>query len=94
MAPTLSDGDRLLVRFGAKPRAGALVLARFPHRPDVIVVKRALRASGAGWLVVGDNPAASDDSRVLGPAEVIGRAWLCWSSRGRPLRYPRARSAA
>ena len=91
MAPTLGDGDRLLVRFGAKPRAGRLVLARFPHRPDVIVVKRAVRASGSGWLVLGDNPAESDDSRAHGPADVIGRAWR-WRRRSRG--QPRARSSA
>ena len=86
MVPALCDGDRLLVRFGAKPRPGRLVLARFPHRPDVVVVKRAVRAAGEGWFVLGDNADASDDSRVHGPAEVIGRAWR-WP------RQPRARRA-
>ena len=80
MAPTLADGDRLLVRFGAKPRVGRLVLARFPQHPDVVVVKRAVRATDDGWLVLGDNPAESEDSRRHGPAEVIGRAWR-WTPR-------------
>ncbi|HVU71337.1 MAG TPA: S26 family signal peptidase [Mycobacteriales bacterium] len=84
MVPTLADGERLLVRIGAKPRVGRLVLARFPHRPDVVVVKRAVRATPDGWLVLGDNADASEDSRAHGPAEVIGRAW----------RYPRARRLA
>ena len=39
MQPTLYDGDRLLVRHGAVPREGALVVVRLPD--GVVAVKRA-----------------------------------------------------
>lgn len=74
MSPTLSDGDVLLVRFGAVVRAGAVVLVRWADRPDQLSLKRAVRQDGGGWWVRGDNPFGSTDSRTLGPAEVLGVA--------------------
>ena len=76
MLPTLRPGDALLVRLGAAPRPGDVVVARFPARPDLLVVKRAVRAEGDGWWVESDNPAATDDSRRYGPAQVLGRVVL------------------
>ena len=38
MTPTLRDGDRLLVRYGATPRAGRLAVVRFAD--GVVAVKR------------------------------------------------------
>ena len=43
MAPTLRSGDALLVRRGGRIRAGDVVVARFRSRPDLLVVKRAVR---------------------------------------------------
>jgi nickel-type superoxide dismutase maturation protease len=74
MSPTLSDGDVVLVALGARPRAGDVVLVRWAARPGQLSVKRALRADGGGWQVVGDNPFGSTDSRQLGPAQVLGVA--------------------
>ena len=70
MLPTLRDGDRLLVRYGAQVRSGSLVVARFPD--GTVAVKRAqeLRrtASGAvGWWLVSDNLDEGVDSRHRGP---------------------------
>jgi nickel-type superoxide dismutase maturation protease len=79
MVPTLRSGDVVLVRRGARVRAGDVVLARFPGGPDRLVVKRAVRPYGSGWWVAGDNPAGSDDSRQYGAAEVVGRVvWRYW----------------
>ncbi len=80
MVPTLLPGDFLLVRRGARIRAGDLVVVRRPDRPDLLVVKRAVRRVGPDrWWVEGDNPAQSDDSRLFGPAEVIARVlWRYW----------------
>ena len=78
MLPTLRPGDALLVRPGAAPRAGDVVVARFPARPELLVVKRAVRPEGGGWWVESDNPAVSDDSRRYGPAQVVGRVVLRW----------------
>ena len=84
MAPTLSDGDVVLVRFGAPAHAGRVVLVRWPQRPAQLSVKRAVRPEAGGWLVLGDNGAGSTDSRTLGPAVVVGVV-LCrlWPRPGR-----------
>jgi len=87
MRPGLRPGDRLLVVHGARVRAGALVLARFPD--GTLAVKRAVErrttrnGSGAWWLL-SDNPAAGVDSRHRGPvrdadvfAVVRARLWPC-----------------
>ena len=76
MLPTLSPGDCLLVRQPRRVRAGDVVVGRFATRPDLLVVKRAVRPHGALWWLEGDNPAVVDDSRRYGPAEVLGRVVL------------------
>lgn len=79
MAPTLGAGDTVLVRWGARPRAGSVVVARWPGHGDVLVVKRALRYEGELWWLEGDNAGASEDSRVRGgvPASALrGRVLL------------------
>jgi nickel-type superoxide dismutase maturation protease len=84
MAPTLRDGDALLVRRGGRVRTGDIVVARFRSRPDLLVVKRAVRAQEGGWWVRGDNEFVADDSRAYGVADVIGRVILrYWPSPGR-----------
>ena len=68
MQPTLYDGDRLVVRHGALPRPGDLVVVRLPG--GVLAVKRAtLRqpvGDGYGWWVERDNPAEGVDSWRIG----------------------------
>jgi nickel-type superoxide dismutase maturation protease len=90
MSPTVRHGDRLLVR-RVRPgevRSGDVVLARFPARPDLLVVKRVVRAVPGGHWVVGDNPLVGDDSRAFGTAVVVGRvAVRLWP---RPHRLPAA----
>jgi hypothetical protein len=54
-------------------RAGDVVLARFPARPDLLVVKRVRRAVPGGHWVEGDNPLVADDSRAFGVAVVVGK---------------------
>ena len=76
MLPTLRPGDCLLLRRPARVRAGQVVVARFVARPELLVVKWAVRPVGALWWVEGDNPAITDDSRRYGPAEVLGRVVL------------------
>jgi nickel-type superoxide dismutase maturation protease len=75
MTPTVRSGDRLLVRrvrAADRVRAGDVVLARFPSRPDLLVVKRVRRAVPGGHWVEGDNPLVTDDSRAFGTAIVVG----------------------
>jgi phage repressor protein C with HTH and peptisase S24 domain len=85
MAPTLRDGDALLVRRGGRPvRPGDVVVATFRTRPGLLVVKRAVRAREGGWEVRGDNPLVTDDSRAYGVADVAGRVvFRYWPRPGR-----------
>jgi phage repressor protein C with HTH and peptisase S24 domain len=87
MSPTLRSGDLLLVR-RVRPsdpvRPGDVVLARFPSRPELLVVKRVRRAVPGGHWVEGDNPLVADDSRAFGTAVVVGRVVLrLWPRPGR-----------
>ncbi|TFV89253.1 S26 family signal peptidase [Blastococcus sp. CT_GayMR16] len=89
MVPTVRSGDRLLVRrvrSTAAVRPGDVVLARFPSRPDLLVVKRVRRAVPGGHWVEGDNRLITDDSRAFGVAVVVGK--VVGRLRPRPGRLP------
>jgi phage repressor protein C with HTH and peptisase S24 domain len=87
MSPTVRSGDRLLVRRvrpGDAVRSGDVVLARFPARPELLVVKRVRRPVPGGHWVEGDNPFVADDSRAYGTAVVVGRVvGRLWPRPGR-----------
>jgi len=91
MRPELADGDRLLVRYGATVRPGAVVVARFAD--GTLAVKRAVdrrttRDGAPAWWLLGDNPAGID-SRHRGPVperEVLGVALVRMWPRPRTLR--------
>ena len=85
MNPSIRRGERLVVRYGAPVRRGALVLARFAD--GTLVVKRATdrrttRAGAPGWWLLSDNPDQGVDSRHRGAvpdddvvAVVVLRVW-------------------
>jgi hypothetical protein len=85
MAPTLRDGDRLLVAYGRAVRPGDLVVGELAD--GTVAVKRAVErrttASGVdGWWLLSDDPAVGVDSRHRGPvredrvrAVVLARLW-------------------
>jgi signal peptidase I len=73
MVPTLVDGDLLMAYPVRRVRPGDVVIARFRTRPDLIVVKRAIRPYRDGWWIEGDNSLLTDDSRRYGEAVVLGR---------------------
>ena len=86
MEPTLHEGDRLLVLYGARPRCGKLAVIRLPdeesgaRRP--LAVKRVLCPDpdgSDGWWVERDNPREGLDSWAVGaiPADGI-RARVLW----------------
>ncbi|MGY1622177.1 S26 family signal peptidase [Geodermatophilus sp. SYSU D00965] len=87
MSPTVRHGDRLLVRRVDADGAvapGDVVLARFPARPELLVVKRVRRGVPGGHWVEGDNPLVTDDSRAFGAAVVVGRVvGRLWPRPGR-----------
>lgn len=67
MSPALQPGDRLLVVPLADVAPGQIVAVRDPRSPDRVLVKRVRAVGPDGVHVVGDNPAASTDSRHFGP---------------------------
>ncbi len=80
MTPTLHDGDRLLVRYGARPRPGCLAIVRFAD--GVVAVKRLDHLARDGWWVVRDNAFEGRDSWSGGAiaedgvlAVVLARVW-------------------
>src|SRR3954452_212757 len=81
MTPTLNDGDRLLVRYAAAPRPGAIAIVRFAD--GVVAVKRLDHRSSDGWWVVRDNAFEGRDSWSGGAiaehddvlAMVVARLW-------------------
>jgi Peptidase S24-like len=96
MQPTLSDGDLLLVRWGARPRPGRVAVVRLPPGPDgprPLAVKRLTRRTRGGWWVERDNPAEGVDSWQVGAiddvdvvAVVLGRLWPRPGIVRRPIR--------
>ncbi|MGW4467885.1 S24 family peptidase [Micromonospora sp. NPDC004704] len=88
MVPTLRHGDAVLVRRrGRAIRPGDVVVAVFRTRPDLVVVKRVVRAEDGGWWLHGDNPLITDDSRAYGVADVLGRVVLRYWPRLRRFGY-------
>jgi phage repressor protein C with HTH and peptisase S24 domain len=85
MTPTLLPGDWLLVRHGARVRPGALVLASFRRRPDLLVIKRAVTEQDGGWLLASDNPRQGSDSRQYGVADVLATVVRVWRRGGPPV---------
>ena len=83
MEPALRPGDWLLIRRTRRIRAGQIVLARHPGRPDMLIVKRAGRQVDGGWWLESDNPdAGAVDSRRFGAVpgaliegRVLARYW-------------------
>jgi len=82
MSPTLHSGDWLVVHWDAVPRVGDVVVARRPDRPGLLVVKRVVKTTARGFWLEGDDPSASDDSRLFGEvhssevlARAVGRYW-------------------
>lgn len=76
MSPCILPGDRLIVLKAAIPRRGDVVALADPTEPSRILVKRLADAGPDGLVVLGDNEAASTDSRHFGPVargSVIGR---------------------
>lgn len=77
MRPLLEPGDEVLVDSGAVPRPGDIVVARHPFIRNLRVIKRVEAVGEDGrYLLKGDNPIASDDSRAFGPVSgerILGR---------------------
>lgn len=78
MQPSLEEGDRLLCGPPFRLRPGDVVVVEEPGPVGRLAVKRIAAVTGGKVVVLGDNAAASRDSRRYGPlprAAVRGRAW-------------------
>ena len=77
MAPTLADGDLILVDHAAadRPLADGIHVLR---RDGALLVKRLSREVAGGWIVASDNPAVPDEHGVPARAlAIVGRvAWF------------------
>jgi hypothetical protein len=82
MEPTLYEGDRLLVRYGVRPRVGGLAVVRLPDGPEgprPVAVKRVVGPAPGEpgyWWVERDNPREGVDSWLVGgipEADVLAR---------------------
>jgi hypothetical protein len=80
MLPTLRAGDRLLVRYGARPAPGRIAVLRLPD--GTVAVKRLADRDGRGWAFERDNPVEGVDSWAVGPVPddgvlglVLARLW-------------------
>jgi hypothetical protein len=99
MLPTLRPRDRVLVRYGGRPRVGRLAVVRLPQwsgETPVLAVKRLAHRDGDGWWVARDNALEGVDSWAVGAIPDIDvvatvtagvwppRTWLA-ARRSRPL---------
>lgn len=77
MAPTLNDGDVVLVKHSRRVKIGDVVLAQHPYKQSVKVLKRISEVDDKGrYILTGDNPEESTDSRTFGSisaADVLGK---------------------
>jgi len=85
MVPALIPGERVLFDRLAyevrEPRRGDVVLARHPSRSGVLMIKRVAEREREGYVLLGDNPDASTDSRRLGlfrREDILARGWLIY----------------
>ena len=76
MQPTLRDGDRLLVAYGATPAAGRVAVVRLPG--GIVAVKRLDVLTEDGWWVSRDNPQEGVDSWSTGsPVDEVLAVAMC-----------------
>jgi nickel-type superoxide dismutase maturation protease len=86
MAPLLRPGSLIVAQPidpQTKLQVGDVVVARRPDRPALDIIKRIESVTEAGsFLLAGDNPSASTDSRHFGAVtrdQIVARVrWRYW----------------
>jgi len=86
MMPALAPGERVLFDRLAyvleAPQVGDVVLAQHAAWPGVRMIKRIAEVTADGeYVLLGDNPDESTDSRTLGKfrrGDIVGRAWVVY----------------
>lgn len=78
MSPALKDGDLVLINPHAALEIGDIVLARHPFKQSVKIIKRIAEIlDGERYILLGDNPDESSDSRAFGAIaakDILGKA--------------------
>ena len=71
MLPTLESGDVVLLDKTGELKVGDLVLSDHPYRSSVRIIKRISEITPEGrFVLTGDNPAESSDSRTFGAVSI------------------------
>ena len=89
MQPSLRPGDRVLVNRWARVQPGDIAVVRDPEFSRRLLVKRVAERTPVGFVVRGDDPNMSRDSRIFGPVArrlVVGKVvwrYLPAERRGR-----------
>jgi nickel-type superoxide dismutase maturation protease len=96
MLPALRPGDWLLVRTGARVRAGDVAVARHPDRDGLLIVKRVGHRAEDGWWLESDNQGAAgrQDSWDFGAVPdrlVVGRVVARYWPPSRAAVFPAGR---
>lgn len=78
MRPELNDGDVVMIDVSAENfEVGDIVYAKHPFKSSVRMIKRIAAKTGESFILHGDNPAESTDSRTLGAfskTDILGKA--------------------
>jgi nickel-type superoxide dismutase maturation protease len=86
MQPALHPGDRVLVSTWSRLNVGDIAVLRDPEAGRTWLVKRIVERTPDGFVVRGDNPNMSRDSRVFGAVDgrlMIGKVVLRYLSSTR-----------
>ena len=81
MLPHLPPGQEVLIipprHDDRPPQIGDVVVIQHPRQPETRIIKRIAHIQpGGDYILLGDNPAASTDSRSFGPVppgKILGR---------------------
>jgi nickel-type superoxide dismutase maturation protease len=78
MLPHLKDGEVVLIKPKSRFQVGDIVLAQHPFKQSVKILKRIAEIDEKGnYVLTGDNPAESTDSRTFGAVSlkcILGKA--------------------
>lgn len=81
MYPVLAPGEGVLFRRYGEPAVGDIALARDPRDGRYLIKRIAEITEPDEYVLLGENPEFSTDSREFGPVsrmQLVGRGWLVY----------------